>query len=144
MGIESEVETGLKAAFQAFTDTLDIDDQPAYRCYWLDDEPGDTTEPRAYPLVEITASPNWPTQHKSTFRDVPVRVKWATHLSADPKKTALKALYEGCRAIIDTETTIAVAGYNVIGVIIEPGAEADDEENENYITMPLTVKICGA
>lgn len=143
MGIEAAVETGLKTAFQAFTDTLDIEDRPAYRCFWLDDEPSDDIEDRAYPLVEITAAPNMPTQNKSTFRDLPVEVKFATHRNADRKRAKLVALYEGCRAIVDTATTIAATGYNVIAVRIEQG-ESDIDENEQYITLPLLVKLCGA
>ena len=143
MGIESAVETGLKTAFQAFTNTLDIEDRPAYRCFWLDDETAQDTEPREYPLVQITAAPNFPTRHKSIFRDMPVEVKFATHRNVDKKHVKLRALYEGCRAIIDTETTITVTGYNVIAVRIEQG-ESGIDENEQYITLPLLVKLCGA
>ncbi|MFH1603964.1 MAG: hypothetical protein ABIH03_08660 [Pseudomonadota bacterium] len=143
MGIESATETGLKTAFQAFTNGLDIEDRPAYRCFWLDDESAQDTEPREYPLVQITAAPNFPTHHKATFRDVPVEVKFATHRNVDRKRAKLRALYEGCRAIIDTESTIAVSGYNVIGVRIEQG-ESGVDENEQFITLPLLVKLCGA
>ena len=143
MGIESAVETGLKTAFQAFTDTLDVDDRPAYRCFWLDDEAAQTTEPREYPLVQITASPNFPTQNKSTFRDLPVEVKFATHRNVDKKRAKLIALYEGCRAIVDAATTITATGYNVIAVRIEQG-ESGIDDNEQYITLPLLVKLCGA
>ena len=146
MSIESATEQGLKTAFKAHTDTLDPDSAVSYRCFFLDDEDdsGKATEDREYPFIEITASPNWPTQHQSTFRHVAVNVKWATNRRADPKKAALVALYESCRAIIDTETTILVSGYNVVGIIIEQGGESDVEENEQYITLPLTVKLCGA
>jgi len=146
MGIESATEQGLKTAFQAFTNTLAPDDAPVYRCFWLDDEvaTGRKTEPREYPLVQITASPNVPTQHKSTFRDVPVELKFATSKNADRKRAKLVALYEGCRAIVDAETTIAVTGYNVIGVRINEGGESNVDDNEQFITLPLTVKLCGA
>jgi len=144
MGIESLTEQGLKTAFEAFTDTLEIEDQPHYRCFFLDDEDAEDREEREYPLIEITASPNWPHQHKSTFRDVPVTVRWATHKNADKKKAKLRALYEGCRAIIDAESTIAVTGYHLNGVIIESGGESGVDDNEQYIELPLVVKICGA
>ena len=146
MGIESLTEQGIKTAFRVFTDALAPDDVPTYRCFWLDDETesGAATEDREYPLVQITAKPNWPTQYKSTFRDVSVEIKWATHATPDPKHAKLVALYEGCRAIIDTATTILVTGYNVIGIIIDDGGDADVDGNEQYITLALTVKLCGA
>jgi len=145
MGRESLTEQGIKTAFRVFTNTLAPESQPTYRCFWLDDETetGRATEPREYPLIQITASPNIPTQNKSVFRDIAVDVKWATHKTVDKKRAALVALYEGCRAIIDTQATILVTGYNVIGVIIQ-GGESDVDENEQYITLQLLVKICGA
>ena len=146
MGIEAQVEQGIKTALQAFTDTLAPDDNPTYRCFYLDDETdtGRTTEPKEYPMVRITASPNVPTFHKATFRDIPVELMFATHKSADKKRAKLVALYEGCRAIVDAESTVSVSGYNLTGIIIESGGESGVDENEQYITLPLTVKICGA
>lgn len=144
MGVESATEAGLRAAFRAVSDTWHPDDHPAYRCFFLDDATHDSKERREYPLVEITASPNVPTQHRSTFRNVPVALKFATHRSKDPKRAALVSMYEALRAVIDAVTGITIAGYSVIGIIIESGGESGVEENEHYITLPLTVKLCGA
>ena len=146
MGLEAAIEQGLKTALQAYTNGLDPADAVTYRCFFLDDESesGAATEARAYPLIEITASPNVPTKHKSTFRDTPVEIKWATHKNTDPKKATLRGLYENCRTIIDTETTITFTEYSRIAVRIESGGESGVEENEQYITLPLTVKVCGA
>ena len=146
VSIESATEQGIKTAFRAYTDTLDPDSAVTYRCFFLDDETdsGEPTEKREYPLIQIHASPNWPTQHKSTFRHIPVEIKWATHRSKDPKKTTVASLYQNCRTLIDAVTTILVSGYNVMGIIIEQGGESGVDDNENYITLPLTVKICGA
>ncbi|MFH1604100.1 MAG: hypothetical protein ABIH03_09355 [Pseudomonadota bacterium] len=146
MSIESAVEQGLKTAFKAYTDTLDPADAVTYRCFFLDDESDSAlpTEQRKYPYIEITASPNWPTSHKFAFRDIPVSVTWATQRQMDPKKSTLVSLYENCRSIIDTESTIAVSGYSLIAVRIEAGGESDIEENQQHIMLPLTVKICGA
>ena len=147
MGLESIAEQGVKTAFRVFTDTLGPDDNPVYRCFLLDDETesGDKKEEREYPLVQITASPNWPTFHQSIFREIPVEIKWATHASADPKRAKLLALYDGCRAILDAGlTSITVTGYSVTGVIIEQGGESGVEDNEQYMTLPVTIKVCGA
>jgi len=148
MSLESVTEQGLKTAFKVYTDALDPSNAVTYRCFFLDDElpaeSDDATESRRYPLIEITASPNVPTGHKSTFRDVPVELKFATHRAADPKKLTLIAIYAACRTIIDTETTIAVSGYSLIAARIESGGASDVDENEQYITLPLTVKVCGA
>jgi len=146
VSIESATEQGIKTAFQAYTNTLDPDKAVTYRCFFLDDEEdsGGDTEERVYPFIQIHASPNWPTQHKSTFSHVPVEIKFATNRRDDKKKATLRAIYEACRAIVDAESTIVVSGYNLIGIIIEAGGESDVEENENYITLPLTVKLCGA
>lgn len=146
MSIERLTEQGIKTALKAYTDTLSPADAVVFRCFFLNDEvdSGNKTEDREYPLIRIHASPNVPTQHRSTFRHVPVEIKFATHRSADPLKTFLATLYEECRAIIDGADPVTVTGYNVQGIIIEEGGEADVDENENYITLPLTVKLCGA
>jgi len=146
MSIESATEQGLKTAFKAYTDTLPPESAVAYRCFFLDDESesGKTTEDREYPFISITASPNVPQAHKSPFREVPVAFKWATHRQQDPKQAALASLYENTRTILDNETGILVTGYTFSAVIIEAGGESDDEENEQYITLPVIVKICGA
>lgn len=146
MSIESATEQGLKTALKVYTDTLEGAQVVTYRCFFLDDETGfdEDIEERKYPLIEITASPNWPTKHKSPFRDIPVALKWATHRPSDPKKEVLVAMYAACRTIIDTETTILVSGYSFIAAIIDSGGESDVDENEQYITLPLTIKICGA
>jgi len=146
MSIESATEQGLKTAFRAYTDTLAPADAVTYRCFFLDDEEdsGDTVEAREYPFIEITASPNAPESHKSSFQDVPVLVKWATNKNTDHKKAALVAMYAGCRAIIDTETTITVSGYSLIGAIVEAGGVSGVDDNEQFIELPLLIKLCGA
>ena len=146
MGIEAQCETGLKRAFQAYTDTLDPAEAVTYRCFFLDDEveSGEPNEKRQYPLIEITARPNVPRGHKSIFRDCSVRLKWATHRNTDPKKALLVKLYEGCRAIIDAETTITVTGHTVQGAVIMDETDSDVDENEQYISMVLNMRLCGA
>ena len=146
MSVESATEQGLKTALQVHTDTLDPDTKPDYRCFFLDDETltGEEKEEKEYPLVQITASPNVPTHHKATFRHVSVEIKFATKRIDDPKKQTLVALYENCRDIIDTESTISIEGFNLIGAIVESGGETDVDESEQYITLPLTMKLCGA
>ena len=143
MGIETNTAQGIKTAFKVFTDTLDY--TVFYRCAGIDDEPALAKEKQEFPRILITAAPNWPTHHKSTFRDGPVMLRWATHATDDPKEAVLYALYDGCRAILDADPgVITVSGMNVIGIIIEPGGVSDVEDHENYIEMPLTVKLCGA
>jgi hypothetical protein len=146
MGLEAATEQGLKTAFEAFTDTLALAERPVYRCFFLDDEPNEDEEERKYPLVDITAQPNAPTQGDAgwTFRDCPVALKFATHRTKDAKRADLRTLYEGCRAIIDAKSTIAVEGYNVVGILVDEGGEAGTDDQEHYITLPVTVKICGA
>ena len=143
MGIETATAQGIKTAFKVFTDTLDYD--VYYRCAGIDDEPALETEEKKYPHIVIRAAPNWPTHHKSTFRDVEVMLRWATHATDDPKEAILYAVYDGCRAVLDTDPeTITVSDMNVVGIIIDPGGESDVEDHEQYITLPLTVKLCGA
>ena len=146
MSLERATEQGIKTALMAYTDTLDPSESVTYRCFFLDDESetSDTIEERRYPYIEITASPNAPTGHKSTFRDIPVEIKWATHAPHDKKNRILVAMYEACRTIIDTETTISIPGYTLIAVMIQPGGLPDIDDNEQYINLPLIVKICGA
>ena len=146
MGIEAAVEQGIKTAFKVYTDTLDPANAVTYRCFFLDDEDesGADTEERKLPLIQITAAPNVPTGHKSVFRDIPVAITFATHKNVDRKRATLRALYEACRAIVDADTTIAVTGYSYISTIIESGGDSDVEDNEQRITLPLMVKICGA
>lgn len=143
MGIETNTAQGIKTAFKVFTDALDY--TVYYRCAGIDDEPTLDEEKIAYPHILITAAPNWPTHHKSTFRDVPVVLRWATHGKKDPKEAILYAIYEGCRAILDADPDgITVSGMSVIGIIIDQGGESDVEDHEQYIEMPITVKLCGA
>ena len=146
MGLEAAVEQGLKTAFQAYTNTLDPDSAVAYRCFFLDDEAESNAkrEDRKYPYIGINASPFVPHGHKSTFADVSVEVKWATHDTADAKQVTLRALYEACRAILDEETGIAIDGCSFMGLIINEGGQVAIEENERNITLPITVKVCGA
>lgn len=145
MGIEANVEQGLKTAFEAYTDKLAPADAVAYRCFFLDDEAESQkpAEDREYPFIGITASPSVPVIHKSAFQDVPVMLKFATHRQDDKKRATLRAIYEACRAIVDAETTIAVSGKSLIGARIEGGGESDVNDNEQYITLPITVKLCG-
>jgi hypothetical protein len=144
--IEDATEQGIKTAFKVFTDTLDPEDAVTYRCFALDDEDesGEAREARKYPLVEITAAPNVPTHHRSTFRDVPVELRFATHKNQDRKREKLVELYDGCRAILDAASPVTVAGYNVTGIIIESGGESGVDENEQYYMLPIVVKLCGA
>jgi len=144
MGLEAQTELGIKTAFKVVTDAYQPSDRPHYRCFFLDDEPNETTEQREYPFIEITASPNWPTHHRSTFRDIPVEIKFATHKNVDGKKATLVKLYEAGRTILDTYTNVTVTGYTVNGLIIEQGGKPEAEENEQRITLPITVKVCGA
>ena len=143
MGIETATAQGIKTAFEVFTDTLAYD--VAYRCAGLDDETAKVEEKLEYPHIVITASPNWPTHHKSTFRHVPVDFRWATHAKDDPKEAVLYAIYDGCRALLDANPDgITVSGMNVVGIIIEQGGDSDVEDHEQYITLPITMKLCGA
>ena len=146
MSLESAAEQAIKTAFKAYTNTLDPGDAVTYRCFFLDDETEseDSIEERRYPLIAITASPNVPTGHKSTFRDVPMEIKFATHRVADPKHETLIAIYAACRAILDTETTISPTGYSLIAAWIESGGESGIDDNEQFITLPITMKVCGA
>ena len=146
MGLEAAVEQGLKTAFRAYTDTLTPDAAVKYRCFFLDDESesGARREELEYPYIAINASPSYPHGHKSVFHDVSVEVKWATHDTADAKQATLRSLYEACRAILDAETGITITGYSLMGVIINEGGDVAIEDNVRSITLPITVKVCGA
>jgi hypothetical protein len=142
MGVEAAIETGIKTALQAFTDTLAYDVH--YRCFWLDDAATDDEERLVHPRIEITAAPNTPTHHGSGFRDTQVEARWVTHIKDDPKRATLRAMYEGCRDIIDADTTFSFGDYHRIAIMIDEGGEADIDGHDNYIMLPLVAKICGA
>ena len=144
MNLEAASEQGIKTAFRAYTDPLRPGTIVTYRCFFLNDEEDAPTEERQYPYIQLTAKPNAPSGHKSTFADVSMEVKWATHKTDDPKKATLRALYENCRAILDEETGVSVTGYSFMAIIIGDGGESDVDDNEQYITLPITVKVCGA
>lgn len=145
MGLEASTEQGIKTAFKVVTDALVPALTPYYRCFFLDDREGEEiTEERNYPFIRIIAQPNWPTHHGSTFRHVPVELTWATIRKNDPVGENLRNLYEITRTVIDTASNVTITGYNVIGIIIEQGGQVDIQENEQTITLPITVKVCGA
>ena len=144
MGLESLTETGLTAAFTTATNALAVAYRPHYRCAMLDDDPTAERELRRYPFVEIVAHPNVPDSHKSTFRHIPVDLVFATHKDDDRKGLGLKALYEACRAVIDTESGVTITGYSVIGILIQEGGQREVDENEQRITLPLIIKVCAA
>jgi hypothetical protein len=147
MSIESLTEQGIKTALKVYTDTLAPQNAVTYRCFFLDDEsaPEQPTEVKTTRYIQIVASPNVPTHHRSTFRDVPVVIMWATNRRSDKKAQTLASLYENCRTILDSgKTNITITGYSVNGVIIEDGGTSEIDENDQQITLPITVKLCGA
>jgi len=141
MGLEQNVETGLRDAFNSAFTTAGLT-LPTYRRFWSDDEAGADDEKHVMPFVGIVAHPGIPTGVQSIFRGVPVDVLFATQVSDDPKRDILRAIYEAARDTLD-EGAITLSGASVTGIEIEDG-ECGIEGNMQTVSLRLTVNVCGA
>jgi len=134
----------------------------AKRASRVDDEPTQKKEHAAYPAMVIMASGGMLSsspQSGAKFYDLPCSVKLITHYTDDPKMTALAALEDSFRMILDqgleTEfNAVAVANgdrWHYVGLIEITGEQVEktkdeqgDRTTELSIETTMTFKVCGS
>jgi hypothetical protein len=144
MGLEYAIEQGLRDAFRAVTDALDIADNqvPVYRTFFGDDDENEDTEKRVIPCVSIQAAPSVPDGYQSIFHDTDVRIEIATYDAPehDPKGAIIRAIYEAMRAVIDADSW-TLSGYAKKSTMIE-GTSSDFDGPFRLVGMDLKVNSC--
>jgi hypothetical protein len=141
MAVESEIETGLRTAIiaQLVTDGITA----SIRSSLLDDEVAEDAEVVTYPYVLIQASPFIPMWMQSEFGDVSLVVAVATHAADDTKRTALLALYNSVRTVLDSvDLTSAVTSGSWKGLIVEEADPVTLDGNNQSITLYCKNKLC--
>ena len=134
------IEQALKTAFTTATDALVVAYRPAYRCFWLDDETAKDDEYEEYPYISITANPDVPGGYKTKYVTAAVVVRIATIHADDPKRTALKAIHNAIRTVLNADA-YAVTGYGKKSTIIVD-AQSGLDGDEQYVEYELSVSLC--
>jgi hypothetical protein len=112
--VEAKVETCLKTAMEAATDSASI--TVRYHCYWADSEAQTLT----LPAVTLTASPAVNDGYRTTLFKVPVDVAVLTSPVDDAYRSSAKAIYGKIRQAVE-EATLSVSGWPNLAVTVEQG-----------------------
>lgn len=142
MGLESQIEVGLKALILAQLSTDGI--TASIRASLIDDTVAEDAEIISYPYVLIACNPAIPQWMQSPFVDCSVTILVATHAMDDTKRTDLLALYDSVRTVVDNgDLSPYVTSAGWAGIIVDATEGVTMDGNDQSMSLTCTNRLCG-
>lgn len=139
--VETKVETMLRTAFKAATDSAAL--TVRYRCFWADS----AAQAFTFPTVAINAGAAINDGWRTTMFQVPVSVAVLTSVIDDPARTTAKAIYGKVRQAVEG-AALSVTGWQPVAVTVsasgQPQIVEPDEDvpgGLNVIPLELTAEV---
>ena len=142
--LEKGAKAALSAALRAVTKSVKGAKLITFRCYFLDDNPGEKEEKLSLPVCQIKSGIAFDEDglRAGPLYDVPLDIQIATHVPSDPKRTLLAALYAAARPIIEAGGfTLDLGTMDAIAI---EGGSTDVIDNLNQVEINCLVNIRNA
>jgi len=125
---------------------LSPDDQPHYRCCWVDDDPTADAEDTRYPLIEITSGYWGPGLGQTViYLSALVELRIATDPARDPKKATLVRIVDALLPTLQNRNTawdwaqVSADGASAGSVSLSPSALLEVGDRDQSLTFQLTI-----